>query len=279
LFGLHPQLIQQGVMFSFVVLFATHTAQAFYNPSTGRWLSRDPIGENGGENLFAFICNDGIGDVDLLGLRQTRFTLKEMEAMLKKSKEEFQAKLVVKCKQCAGPWVDGEGNTQNCDLDTCLVQASALALAFELKLRETFTSQFKKHGNVIAFSHDEKIWSETINTRADNAPGKGTHASDFNQGYGLKCLGMQMLMRQEFFRIIGSFRARKMQCFKGAEVGNDKSNLDATHHWFGLYIGTNKDQTQIDVLVDPWYSAGGIISPASAGVSGSQAKYFDLMLW
>jgi len=43
-------------------------AQAFYNPSTGRWLSRDPIGENGGENLYAVWKNDYINKFDLFGL-------------------------------------------------------------------------------------------------------------------------------------------------------------------------------------------------------------------
>lgn len=42
-------------------------AQAFYNPSTGRWLSRDPIGEAGGANLYAFARNDGVNYIDLLG--------------------------------------------------------------------------------------------------------------------------------------------------------------------------------------------------------------------
>ena len=43
-------------------------AQAFYNPSTGRWLSRDPIEERGGLNLFGFVGNDAIGRHDLVGL-------------------------------------------------------------------------------------------------------------------------------------------------------------------------------------------------------------------
>lgn len=33
-------------------------AQAFYNPTTGRWLSRDPLGEDGGANEYAFVAND-----------------------------------------------------------------------------------------------------------------------------------------------------------------------------------------------------------------------------
>ena len=41
----------------------------YYNPATGRWLNRDPIGEQGGENLYSFVHNNLIGTWDLLGLR------------------------------------------------------------------------------------------------------------------------------------------------------------------------------------------------------------------
>ena len=40
----------------------------FYQPTTGRWLSRDPIEENGGTNLYGFVGNNGISRVDPLGL-------------------------------------------------------------------------------------------------------------------------------------------------------------------------------------------------------------------
>src|SRR6202142_696339 len=39
----------------------------FYNASTGRWLSRDPIRERGGCNLYALLGNDPIDRVDRLG--------------------------------------------------------------------------------------------------------------------------------------------------------------------------------------------------------------------
>ena len=39
-----------------------------YNPQTGRWLSRDPIGENGGLNIYGYVGNDPLGSVDPLGL-------------------------------------------------------------------------------------------------------------------------------------------------------------------------------------------------------------------
>lgn len=44
------------------------TARCFYNPQTGRWLSRDPAGEMPGPNLFAFVRNSPLAAVDSLGL-------------------------------------------------------------------------------------------------------------------------------------------------------------------------------------------------------------------
>jgi uncharacterized protein RhaS with RHS repeats len=43
-------------------------AQAFYNPSSGRWLSRDPIEEKGGKNLYGFVYNSPVNRFDKLGL-------------------------------------------------------------------------------------------------------------------------------------------------------------------------------------------------------------------
>ena len=39
----------------------------YYNASTGRWISRDPIAERGGRNLLAFISNDPVDAIDRLG--------------------------------------------------------------------------------------------------------------------------------------------------------------------------------------------------------------------
>jgi len=40
----------------------------FYSPKTGRWLSRDPIGQRGGSNLYGIVGNDPITRIDGLGL-------------------------------------------------------------------------------------------------------------------------------------------------------------------------------------------------------------------
>jgi len=44
----------------------------YYNPSTGRWLSRDPADEIGGLNLYGMVGNDPINSIDPLGLWGTK---------------------------------------------------------------------------------------------------------------------------------------------------------------------------------------------------------------
>jgi hypothetical protein len=40
----------------------------YYGPGTGRWVSRDPIGERGGANCFAFVGGDPCNHADIIGL-------------------------------------------------------------------------------------------------------------------------------------------------------------------------------------------------------------------
>ena len=40
----------------------------FYNPNNGRWLNRDPIGEEGGVNLYGIASNNAVNQTDTWGL-------------------------------------------------------------------------------------------------------------------------------------------------------------------------------------------------------------------
>jgi RHS repeat-associated protein len=40
----------------------------YYQPGTGRWISRDPINERGGLNLYGFVANSPVQTYDILGL-------------------------------------------------------------------------------------------------------------------------------------------------------------------------------------------------------------------
>ena len=51
-----------------IFLFLATTSHAYYQAEQGRWLNRDPIGEQGGVNVYGFVGNDGVGGYDFLGL-------------------------------------------------------------------------------------------------------------------------------------------------------------------------------------------------------------------
>ena len=40
----------------------------YYDPTVGRWLTRDPIGYDGGMDLYAYCMNDPVNGVDPSGL-------------------------------------------------------------------------------------------------------------------------------------------------------------------------------------------------------------------
>ncbi|MCI5193369.1 MAG: RHS repeat-associated core domain-containing protein, partial [Candidatus Electrothrix sp. AU1_5] len=52
----------------------------FYAPGVGRWINRDPIGEAGGINLYGFVGNDPIDNIDYLGLKLLHEKIKDSQA-------------------------------------------------------------------------------------------------------------------------------------------------------------------------------------------------------
>ena len=61
--------ILRPILLAVASLFVlAQTAQAHYDPNIGRWISRDPIGEEGGVNLYGFVLNDPMNLIDTLGL-------------------------------------------------------------------------------------------------------------------------------------------------------------------------------------------------------------------
>jgi len=60
-----------------ILLTASYSASAFYDPSTGRWVSRDPIGERGGVNLYEFVNNNSLSWFDSFGLCCGSFVIRE----------------------------------------------------------------------------------------------------------------------------------------------------------------------------------------------------------
>ena len=53
----------------------------YYSPALGRWLSRDPIEEQGGLNLYGFVNNDPVNGYDILGLMRWVELLEHVEKL------------------------------------------------------------------------------------------------------------------------------------------------------------------------------------------------------
>ena len=79
----------------------------YYNPTDGKWLSRDPIGENGGWNIYGFVGNNSVINSDKLGLviwwtnqkKVDKNKFKKYLCLLRKlglDKTKYQATRVVK---------------------------------------------------------------------------------------------------------------------------------------------------------------------------------------
>jgi uncharacterized protein RhaS with RHS repeats len=57
----------RNILFSCLLLSCLNVF-AYHAPNTGRFLSRDPIGEDGGKNLYAIVNNNTVNAWDYLGL-------------------------------------------------------------------------------------------------------------------------------------------------------------------------------------------------------------------
>jgi hypothetical protein len=67
--SIHPLLKCLLLLIAF-----SNFAHAFYDPGQGRWVSRDPIQEAGGKNLYVFTENGGLNRWDLLGQKSKHAT-------------------------------------------------------------------------------------------------------------------------------------------------------------------------------------------------------------
>ena len=61
----------------------------WYDPATGRWLSKDPIGISGGLNLYAFCGNNPVNYVDPWGLEEVESRYKERMRTIAEAEAQF----------------------------------------------------------------------------------------------------------------------------------------------------------------------------------------------
>ncbi|MDI6810052.1 MAG: RHS repeat-associated core domain-containing protein, partial [Candidatus Eisenbacteria bacterium] len=113
----------------------------YYSPELGRWLSRDPIGERGGRNLYVAIRNNPIDRWDLLGLI-TIDNASATEAVKNDSQVRADVELLKnnmlakRSKECAG-----KTGVEVKDFDSTAESSSASSVAFMYNTRYVYLGQ------------------------------------------------------------------------------------------------------------------------------------------
>ena len=91
----------------------------YYNPETGRWITRDPIGESGGINLYLHTSNDPTNRYDAVGM-QDRLTEGEVRKTLE---EEGNFRWDWAGVRILTHWLNGSGEELDIDGDSIFSSA------------------------------------------------------------------------------------------------------------------------------------------------------------
>jgi RHS repeat-associated protein len=129
----------------------------YYNPPTGRWLSRDPIGERGGLNLYGAVASDPVDAADAIGLKKCGIRWMSIEY------SQFTIIIPPRAKNWGATWHVDENVTfrNDGDYDPCCCEVQRLVSATPTSLVPTGSPE-----------HDDGI------SRADN---------DADPGYPKDC--------------------------------------------------------------------------------------------
>jgi hypothetical protein len=118
----------------------------WYDPVTGRWPSRDPIGERGGINLYGFVGNDGVNWFDVLGLAKIHISTncqKSFDKLNPKFSEvqQFLNSLPNDCKICSFT-IDAHGYSQGIETNDWIDEYIEIDTTIESDGSETHTPQW-----------------------------------------------------------------------------------------------------------------------------------------
>jgi RHS repeat-associated protein len=69
--GLDARLVEKSIYRDDLETENYYVRNRCYSPALGRWLTRDPIGTQGGINLYAYVGSSPVGNVDAWGLWYT----------------------------------------------------------------------------------------------------------------------------------------------------------------------------------------------------------------
>ena len=99
----------------------------FYDPAMMRFISRDPIEEQGGLNLYGFVGNDPVNRWDSLGLATVPWGEVERVRNFSQLKEQLKNQLKAKCPLSATSWKKRGSEECCCTPKACEEEAQRIA--------------------------------------------------------------------------------------------------------------------------------------------------------
>ncbi len=104
----------------------------YYDPSVGRYISADPIGLNGGINLYGYVQNDPVNWVDPWGLKSTGSILGDIAAGFNGAASDLKPALKGAANSLADIAVNGPIEAQALLAHAAVGQAGLAAEAFTM---------------------------------------------------------------------------------------------------------------------------------------------------
>ncbi len=146
----------------------------YYDPVTGRWPSRDPIEEEGGVNLYGFVRNRAVNNVDKYGLQTLDFkeyaekcccTPRTIEKGEKQLRERYKNMMALYAAHGRNP--GGEGGRKSCKNRAAgtMMALSPVPKCWQCKEQRGFTHRWT------LFAHDH-VWVVCQSIPIDGTPPK-----------------------------------------------------------------------------------------------------------
>ena len=206
----------------------------YLSPGSGRWLSRDPIGENGGMCLYCAMKNRAVSLLDWLGLQTPpenggRMTSEIGKESLEGLQAELQAMCVKPCLKCErGRWIPTTP-------EKCREEAKAVAEGIKKTFEQNFDRQLV----------DQRPPFGTPNTppqacRPATPDDVGDHLCwDWAQGFANSV----------------NMRGAKSWSAAVGKVEKDHNPADRVHFFVRIFAGKNQTDRECELMVDDgWFS-------------------------
>ena len=230
----------------------------FYRPELGRWLSRDPIEERGGNNLYGFVNNDAINLVDADG-RAAYSQWKprsgkwgKVDRHYEELKKRLERELKSMCPENDEMKWDHPAFREPvcCKRETCLIDAKKFAVAYVTAIKEVWSLEKLTHGFTLG--------AEFGNIRLTMEKGRyfGDQYDDAFLGHGLRCDGWAQLGCKMAKNSIGNpvnncFFGKRSLIMKTNASEKERGEGDNVRHARFILIGPSSSK-----ILDPWPSAG-----------------------